>query len=186
MSPLRPWDSLAAELVVDNPWCRLRRDTVRLPSGGIVDDYYVAEQADVVLVFALRDDGRVVFVRQWRQGRGGFYTELPGGICDPGETPRESAARELAEETGHVCAELRELGAFEPDPTRATNTIIAFLGLGARAETAPVANEQEELEVHLVPVAEVAAQIRERRITSAGTVATIYRALDELARPPDS
>ena len=184
MTAPRPWDSLAAELVVDTPWCRLRRDTIRLPSGRIVEDYYVAEQADVVLVFALRDDGRVVFVRQWRQGRGGFYTELPGGICDPGETPAESAARELAEETGHVSAELRELGAFEPDPTRTTNTIIAFLGLGASAQMAPVADEQEELEVRLVPLAEVATEVRERRITSAGTVATVYRALDELARAP--
>jgi ADP-ribose pyrophosphatase len=184
MTQLRPWDSLAAELVVDNPWCRLRRDTVRLPSGRIVDDYYVAEQADVVLVFALRADGHVVFVRQWRQGRGGFYTELPGGICDPGETAAESAARELAEETGHICVELRELGAFEPDPTRTTNTIIAFLGLGASAERAPIPDEQEELEVRLLPLAEVAAEVRAGRITSAGTVATIYRALDELALLP--
>ena len=84
MTPLRPWDPLAAEVVVDNPWVRLRRDTVRLPSGRVVDDFFVTEQPDVVLVFALTGAGEVVLVRQWRQGRGGFYRELPGGLLDPG------------------------------------------------------------------------------------------------------
>jgi ADP-ribose pyrophosphatase len=179
---LTAWESLATEVVVDNRWYRLRRDTVRLPSGRVVDDYFVSERADVVLVFAVTDDDQVVFVRQWKQGRRGFYTELPGGICDPGEEPVESAARELLEETGYACAELCEVGSFEPDPTKTTNSIIAFLGLRAAPKAAPVCDEQEELEVRLIPLVELEERIRRREITSAGTVATIYRALDELAR----
>ena len=42
--PLTPWEPLATELVVDHRWYRLRRDTVRLPSGRIVDDYFVSER----------------------------------------------------------------------------------------------------------------------------------------------
>ncbi len=34
------------------------------------------------------------------------WWELPGGGCDPGETPRETARRELAEETGIVVDEI--------------------------------------------------------------------------------
>jgi 8-oxo-dGTP pyrophosphatase MutT (NUDIX family) len=184
MAPLRPWDALAAEVVVDNPWVRLRRDTVRLPSGRVVDDFFVTEQSDVVLVFALTGDERVVLVLQWRQGAGGFRRELPGGLLDPGETPAGAAARELREETGYVCAELRELGRFGMDPTRTTSTIVAYLGLGARAELAPVADEQEEIEVGLVDLGELVQLIRAGAISSAGTVATIYRALDELGRRP--
>jgi ADP-ribose pyrophosphatase len=182
-SALTPWDSLATEVVVDNPWYRLRRDTVRLPSGRVVDDYFVSERADVVLVFALTLDERVVFVHQWKQGRRAFFTELPGGICDAGETAVRTAARELREETGYACSELREIGSFEPDPTKTTNTIVAFLGLGAVLAAEPLQDEQEQIEVRLLPLGELRKAIWSRELTSAGTVATVYRALDELRDP---
>jgi ADP-ribose diphosphatase len=177
-SELTPWETLGSELVFDHRWYRLRRETVRLPSGRIVDDYFVSERPDVVLVFALTPDERVVFVRQWKQGRRAFLTELPGGMCDPGEPPLETAARELLEETGYACAELTAIGMFEQDPTKASNTIVSFLGAGAVVAGEPSWDEQEELEVVLIPVGELTAAIRAGRITSAGTVATIYRALD--------
>jgi 8-oxo-dGTP pyrophosphatase MutT (NUDIX family) len=177
---LTPWDSLATELVVDHRWYRLRRDTVRLPSGRVVDDYFVSERVDVVLVFAVTPEGSVVFVHQWKQGRRAFYTELPGGMCDPDEESLETAARELREETGYACDGLRQLGLFEPDPTKTTNAIVAFLGTGARLVADPLWDEQEELEVRLLPVSSLQDAIRSGEITSAGTVATVYRALDEL------
>src|SRR5690242_3939270 len=118
---LTPWDSLATEVVVDHRWYRLRRDTVRLPSGRVVDDYFVAELPDVALVFAVTPADEVVFVRQWKQARRAFYTELPGGMIDEGEEAVESAVRELREETGYQCDELRELGRFETNPTKTSN-----------------------------------------------------------------
>ena len=39
--------------------------------------------------------------------------ELPGGLIDPGETPRQAAAREFAEETGGEAGELEWLGLVE-------------------------------------------------------------------------
>ena len=47
------------------------------------------------------------------------YTELPGGMLRRrARSPANAAARELLEETGYACDELRELGRFEPDPTK--------------------------------------------------------------------
>ena len=175
---LQPWEQLGAEVVFDDRWYRLRREAVRLPSGRVLDDYFVSERADVVLVFAVTDDDRAVFVRQWRQGRRAFMTELPGGIVETGEEPAVSAARELLEETGYACESLREVGRFEPDPTRNTNAIVAFAGAGARRVAEPVLDDQEDLEVRLIPTGELKAAIREGEITSAGSVAAVYLALD--------
>lgn len=61
--------------------------------------------ADFVLVLAI-DLGRILLVRNARRQ----VLELPGGWVDPGETPRQAAARELLEETGHVAGSMEILG----------------------------------------------------------------------------
>jgi 8-oxo-dGTP diphosphatase len=45
--------------------------------------------------------------------------ELPGGLIDPGETPRQAAIRELVEEAGCVARDTRWLGVVEVNDGRA-------------------------------------------------------------------
>ena len=45
------------------------------------------------------DAGRVLLVRRGREPQRGHWS-VPGGKCEPGETPQEAAAREAHEETG--------------------------------------------------------------------------------------
>lgn len=70
--------------------------------------------ADVVVTTT---DGYVLLIeRGWDPHKGQWA--LPGGHVDPGETSREAAARELAEEAGVYAApgELTQIGVFDkPD-----------------------------------------------------------------------
>lgn len=46
------------------------------------------------------DPGRIVLIRQYRYPVNAWIYELPAGLIDRGETPRQAAVRELREETG--------------------------------------------------------------------------------------
>ena len=57
---------------------------------------------DAVIIFALygEEKDKVVMIRQYRYPIGDYIYEMPAGLVDEGETYRESATRELKEETG--------------------------------------------------------------------------------------
>ena len=137
----QPWQVRSSRLVLDEPWFRVRVESVELPDGTIVDDYYVAERSDFALVAAVTPSDELVLVRQWKQGIRAVTLELPGGIVEA-EEPAAAAARELLEETGYACDELLALGAGPLDPSKETNRVHLFAGTGrgrsaARSSTRP-------------------------------------------------
>src|ERR1039458_9331285 len=89
------------EVVYATPWCNLVAKTVR---GGHEDGavYYVIEGADYVSIFAQREDGKIILVRQYRPAVEEMTLELPAGTVATGELPEQAALRELEEETGYT------------------------------------------------------------------------------------
>lgn len=177
----KPWRVLSSRPALDERWFRVRRDVVELPDGTVVDDYFVAEREDFSLVAAVTADDELVLVRQWKHAIGAVMLELPGGIVDEGE-PVAAAARELLEETGYACDELRRVGGGPLDPSKETNRVHLFAGTGARRVAAQALDATEQIEVVLVPVAELRARIATGEIDAPTSVAGIYLALDSLGR----
>ena len=63
-----------------------------------------------VVIFALKDDGNVLLVKQYRYAVKSVQTELPAGRLEKGEDPLFAAKRELREETGYVAQNWESLG----------------------------------------------------------------------------
>lgn len=90
-------------------------DVVRLPDGRTANWERVKHPGAVGMV-PLREDGRLVLVRQYRHPVGRALLEVPAGKLDAGEQPDECARRELAEEVGYRAGELLKLGEFFNSP----------------------------------------------------------------------
>ena len=54
----------------------------------------------VIMILTDKDGGRILVNREYRMAMAQWIYNFPAGLIDPGETPEESARRELWEETG--------------------------------------------------------------------------------------
>ena len=76
---------------------------------------------------------------------------LPGGRCDPGETPAQSALRELHEEVGLEQGEGDVLGVLDDYPTR-SGYLITPVVVWVSTKAAIVPNPAEVDSVHRIPL----------------------------------
>ncbi|MBH0238305.1 NUDIX domain-containing protein [Methylobrevis albus] len=96
-----------------------------------------------------------------REGGDGLMLEVPAGLVDPGEVPAETARREIGEETGCVVGELRPVVVAYPSGGSLSERLSLFLAeadLGSAGGAGfGLAAEGEQIEVVIVPLAELAA-----------------------------
>ena len=178
--PAERWEQLDSAPVFETPHYRVRRDTLRLPNGRIVDDYLVGELEDYSVVVAVTPTRDVVLVRLWRQGVRRIALELPGGMINEGESAAEAGARELREESGYAAPSLEHLGSFDVDASKASNQGHAFLAVGAEPLYEPEPHEMEAPEVVLVPLTEIPVLIDRGEICGGASVAGLLQALRRL------
>lgn len=63
-----------------------------------------------VCIAAQKNDGSFLMVKQYRFGIEQDLLEFPAGLIDPNEDPKNSALRELQEETGYQAKHIESLG----------------------------------------------------------------------------
>jgi ADP-ribose diphosphatase len=105
-----PWRTLSTRVVYDNARLQLKEDEVIQPDGAPGSYVYLELPWPVVAIVPVDDEQRVYLVRQWRYPWQRNSWEIPAGHGEAGETPLESARRELAEEVGLAAASWDSLG----------------------------------------------------------------------------
>ncbi|MBO0349902.1 NUDIX hydrolase [Phormidium pseudopriestleyi FRX01] len=185
MKELKKWKQLRSRLVFDNQWCKVRQDEIELPTGEIIDDFFINVRPDIALVVPVTTHQEIVFVRQYRHGVGEILLELPAGAFNPeNEKAEAAAAREMTEETGYHCPNLIELATLYDNPVKDTNAIHIFLGKDAEKLGQQILDITEEIEVVLVPVEKVLEKIIQGEICVSGSVAAVFLALNHLKITP--
>ncbi len=165
---------VSSEVVYDGALSRVRVDDVEMPDGATAARE-VVEHPDAVAVVPLLDDGSVVLLRQYRHPFGDYQLEIPAGKIDvEGESPEETAGRELREETGLTAGSLERLTTFRNSSGWTDEATHVFVGREIRDEGRPdsfeAEHEEADMEIVRLPFDEAIAEVRAGTIVDAKTI----------------
>lgn len=100
------------ELIAKGAIIDYYQDTMQIPNGNVAK-WDLIDHKGAAAVVAVREDGKLLMVRQYRNALERETLEIPAGGLNGREEPTEEAARrELQEETGCSCEKLEFLNSI--------------------------------------------------------------------------
>lgn len=175
------WKVLSSEYLNNDRWCKVRKEVCETPSGKIVDPYYIYDFPNWVAALAVREDGMIIMIRQYRHALGDICIELPGGcVNDEDKNFEEAIDRELREETGYSFSSYEYLGKTSANTSTNSNWLHMFLARGGKEIGLQDLDENEEIEVVLLSVNELKQLVRDNAIPQAMHITLILYALERM------
>ncbi|MBQ8374892.1 MAG: NUDIX hydrolase [Clostridia bacterium] len=148
----------------------LRCDDALLPNGEPCKREIIEHSGGACVLY--EEEGKILFVRQYRYAYGEVVYEIPAGKLNAGEDPALAAARELEEETGVTPTRLELLYIMYPTPGYTNEKIYIFRAFGGK-RTAAHPDEGEFLETCFIPVAEVEKMLIKGEIKDGKTIVAV-------------
>ncbi len=133
------------------------------------------------MVILAEHDGQVILVDQPRVPPDCRCIELPAGLVgdhDPNATVEETAIKELEEETGFTAERVERLGDFYSSPGMLAEGFTLVRAHGVRKIGEGGGDESEDINVHLVPRAEIINFIEQKRAEGFGVDAKLLLLLN--------
>jgi ADP-ribose pyrophosphatase len=158
----KPWTVLSEQhLLSCAPFIEVSKQTVQLPNGRTVENFYQLKMPDFAVMIPEMEDGRFLLLRSYRHGPQRTCLNFPGGhLNDDGEPPLEAAKRELMEETGCVAAEWQALGSFQTNANHRCQTAHFFKARGCRKVAEANSGDLEDTEEVLMTLADIEQAIK--------------------------
>lgn len=175
------WKTLSSEYVYKDNWFTARKDRCEMPSGKIVDPYYILEFPDWVNAVALTEEGKIIMVRQYRHALGQTILEIPGGCIEKSDrNPEAAMRRELLEETGYEFNALESIGDISPNPSTNNNTTYMFIAYDGKKTHNQNLDPNEEIEVLELSRSEVIRLLKTNKIRQALHTTCLFYAFIKL------
>jgi len=175
------FERIQSETVYEGGFFTVRKDGFRHEDGEEVERDVVSHPGAVGIV--VLDGDRLWFVRQPREATGiPDLLEVPAGKLDEeGESPLDTAKRELAEEIGKRAGTWEELGPpFFTSPGFSDEKVYLYLATDiSDADEEPELEHNERIDVETRPLADLDAILAET--TDSKTLIALYRLRERLA-----
>ncbi|MBM7584428.1 ADP-ribose pyrophosphatase [Bacillus pakistanensis] len=165
--------TIKSETLYEGKIIHLQLDDVELPNGK-TSKRELIKHPGAVAVIALKDDGKIIMVEQYRKALERSIVEIPAGKLEPGEEPEKTALRELEEETGYGAKSIKPLISFYTSPGFADELVHVFLVEDLYVlEDASEQDEDEFVELVEVTLEEAQQLLDNQRVYDAKTAYAI-------------
>ena len=133
---------------------------------------YASRTNDIKAVVILAEfEGKVILIDQPRVGPDCRCVELPAGLVgdeDANATPETTAIKELEEETGFTAQSIERLGDFYASPGMLSESFTLVRAHGVRKIGDGGGDENEDINVHLVPRSHIPNFVEQKRAEGFG------------------
>lgn len=165
---------LQSEKVFDGRLLQVYIDEVKLPDGTTSTREWIKHPGACAIV-PVFEDGTIMLLKQFRYPPHKTFVEVPAGKIDPGEDPKETARRELIEETGIRCTNLAEAGSFYPAIGYADEIIHIYTAWGLTRKKQN-SDDDEFLLNYRIPFSKALSMVQSGEIMDGKTICTLLKA----------
>jgi 8-oxo-dGTP pyrophosphatase MutT (NUDIX family) len=169
------WTVLDSQRLYASPWITVREDRVIQPDG-LIGTFGVVEMTPGVSILPLGEDGTVYLVRVFRYTLGRDSIETAAGGIEDGESPEETAHRELREELGIEAREIIPLGIVDQLTENVVSPDHLFLARGLTF-VAPNHEPTERITRIAVPLEQALQWALDGTISHAASTTLIFKAV---------
>ncbi len=160
------------ELVAKGHIIDYYHDTVKIPNGNTAVWDFIQHKGAAAIV-GVREDGRILMVRQFRNALDRETLEIPAGGLNGADEPTDVAAmRELEEETGYACDKVEFLISIRTTVAFCNEKIDIYVAKELR-ETKQHLDEDEFIDVEAYTVQELMDKIYASEIQDSKTISAI-------------
>jgi ADP-ribose pyrophosphatase len=178
---MRPWRTLARRTLLSRPpWLEVGEERVGLPDGREIEGFLWVRTRDFAAIVAITERDEVVLVRSYKHGPRTVALAVPAGYIENTEEPLAAAKRELREETGYASEDWASLGSYVVDGNYGVGTAHIFLARAARKVSEPASGDLEEMEIFIVPLAEISDHVRRGEVVQLSSAAALALAEQKL------
>ena len=169
-----PWKTLDAETMYESDWIKITKSNVLNPAGNPALYSWVHFKNLAIGIVPMDEHKNIWLVGQYRYPIDCYSWEIPEGGGKIGVDPKESASRELLEETGIKAGNFSEILRMHLSNSATDEVSITFLATSLEYFS-PEPEESEMLQIKKISLEEAFNWVSQGKITDAISVGSIQK-----------
>lgn len=174
---MNKWRVKSSENLIENRWIGVSKDSVELPNGMSIDDFYVVRISDAAAIVAVTPEKNIILKKEYKYACDEELIEIPAGMFEPEEHDGLIVAkRELLEETGYESDDWTYFGDTVESSSKLTNRMHIYLALDCCKVAEQKLDATEELSVLVVSMEKAVEMVMRNEIKCNSSAHGILRA----------